>query len=252
MSPTNFFNHFSKLNKAEAEEIKPEFSFENAENLFNDNFTPSEVSKLLRNLKNNKSSGPDQILNEFLKYSPPNFIDMLTKLFNVILDTGIFPEQWSLAIIKPLYKNVGEREDPSNYRGISLLSCLGKVFSNLINDRLPRFVNENNIIGPEQAGFRSGFSTLDHIFSLKILIDIYLNKHKRLYCCYVDYSKAFDTVSRTELWSKLLNNNISGKLFQIIYNMYKSAKSCVSVNSTLTDNFSCMIGVRQGDNLSPL
>ena len=252
MSPTNFFNHFSKLNKAEAEEIKPEFPLENAENLFNDNFTPSEVSKLLRNLKNNKSSGPDQILNEFLKYSPPNFIDMLTKFFNVILDTGIFPEQWSLAIIKPLYKNVGEREDPSNYRGISLLSCLGKVFSNLINDRLTRFVNENNIIGPEQAGFRSGFSTLDHIFSLKTLIDIYLNKHKILYCCYVDYSKAFDTVSRTELWSKLLNNNISGKLFQIIYNMYKSAKSCVSVNSTLTDNFSCMIGVRQGDNLSPL
>ena len=162
---------------------------------------------------------------------------MLTKLFNVILDTGIFPEQWSLAIIKPLYKNVGEREDPSNYRGISLSGCLGKVFSNLINDRLTRFVNENNIIGPEQAGFRSGLSTLDHIVSLKTLIDIYLNKHIRLYCCYVDYRKAFDTVSRTELWSKLLSNNKSGKLFQIIYNMYKSAKSCVSVNSTLNDNF---------------
>ena len=142
MSPTKFFNHFSKLNKAEAEEIEPEFSFKNADNLFNHNFTPSEVSKLLRNLKNNKSSGPDQILNEFLKYSPPNFIDMLTKLFNVILDTGICPEQWSLAIIKLFYKNVGEREDPSNYRGISLLSCLGKVFSNLINDRLTRFVNK--------------------------------------------------------------------------------------------------------------
>ena len=126
MSPTILFNHFSKLNKAEAEEIEPEFSFENADNLFNDNFTPSEVSKLLWNLKKNKSSGPEQILNEFLKYSPPNFIDMLTELLNVILDTDIFPEQWSLAIIKPLYKNVGECEDPSNYRGtcISLLSCL--------------------------------------------------------------------------------------------------------------------------------
>ena len=154
MSPVNFSNHFSKLNKAEDEKIEPEFSFENADNLFNDNFTPSRVSKLLRNLKNNKSSGPDQILNEFLKYSPPNFIDMLTNLFNVILDTGIFPEQWSLAIIKPLYKNVGEREDPSNYRGISSLSCCGKVFTNLINDRLTRFVNGNNITGPEQAGFR--------------------------------------------------------------------------------------------------
>ena len=105
---------------------------------------------------------------------------MLTQLLNVILDTGIFPEQWSLAIIKPLYKNVDEREDPSNYQGISSLSCLGKLLTNLINERLTRFVNENNIIGPEQAGFRSGFSTLDHIFLLKTLIDIYLNKHKRL------------------------------------------------------------------------
>ena len=111
---------------------------------------------------------------------------------------------------------------------------------------MTRFVNENNIIGPEQAGFRSGFSTLDHIFSLKTLIDTYFTKHKRLYCCYVDYSKAFDKVSRTELRSKLLNNNISRKLSQIIYNMYKSEKSCVSVIGTLTDNCSCMIGVRQG------
>ena len=155
MSPTNFSNYFSELNKAEDVKIEPEFSFENEDNLFNDIFTPSEVSTLLRNLKNNKSRGPDQILNEFLKYSPPNFIDILTKFFNVILYTGIFPKQWSLAVIKPLYKNVGEREDPSNYRGISLLSCLEKVFSNLINDRLIRLVNENNIIGPEQAGFRS-------------------------------------------------------------------------------------------------
>ena len=83
-----------------------------------------------------------------------------------------------------------------------------------------------------------------HYFSAEVKPKL-MSSQGGLYSCYVDYSKAFDTVSRTELWSKLLNNNISGKLFQIIYNMYKSAKSCISVNSTLTDNFSCMIGVRQ-------
>ena len=92
---------------------------------------------------------------------------MLTKLFNVILDNAIFSEQWSLVIMKPLYKNVGEREDPSNYRGISLLNCLRKLFSNLIDATLTRFVNENNVIRPERAEFRSGFSTLDHIFFIK-------------------------------------------------------------------------------------
>ena len=174
------------------------------------------------------------------------------KIFNVILDTGIFPEQWSVGIIKPLYKNTGERDDPNNYRGITILSCLGKLFSNFLNNRLTRFVEDNKIIGPEQAGFRPGFSTTDHMFALKSLIDIYLSKRKRLYCCYIDYSKAFDTVSRSELWSKLLRYNVSGNIFRVVYNMYKSAKSCVSMNGFLTDNFSCLIGVRQGENLSPL
>ena len=90
------------------------------------------------------------------------------------------------------------------------------------------------------------------MIALKSLIDIYLSKRNRLYCCYIDYSKAFDTISRSELWSKLLKCNISGKIFRVVYNMYKSAKSCVTINGFLTDNFSCLIGARQGENLSPL
>ena len=97
---------------------------------------------------------------------------MLTKLFNVILASGIVPEQWSIGVIKPKYKSSGDDTDPSNYRGITLLSCLGKLFSNLINHRLTLFV-DNNIIGPEQAGFRAGFSTTDHMFAIKTLIDLY-------------------------------------------------------------------------------
>jgi len=90
------------------------------------------------------------------------------------------------------------------------------------------------------------------MFALKALIDLYLSKHKRLFCCFVDYSKAFDTISRTELWFKLLECNISGKIFRVVHNMYKSAKSCVSSNGQLSDSFPCLIGVRQGENLSPL
>ena len=100
----------------------------------------------------------------------------------------------------------------------------------------------NKIIGSEQASFRSGFSTTDHMFALKSLIDIYLSKRKQLYCCYIDYSKAFDTISRSELWSKLLKCNVSGKNFRVVYNMYKSAKSCVAINGLLTDNFHVLSG----------
>ena len=152
--------HFQKLNERprEQNETMP-FNQESADSLFNDPFTVEEVFKIIKKLKNNKSCGMDQVINEYLKNCPPKCIFIFTKLFNVILDSDISLEQWSVGIIKPLYKNSGDRSCPDNYRGITILSCLGKLFSNLLNDRLTQFVNKNNIIGPEQAGFRSGFST---------------------------------------------------------------------------------------------
>ena len=177
---------------------------------------------------------------------------MLTKLFNVILASGIVPGQWSIGVIKPIYKSSGDDTDPSNYRGIILLSCLGKLFSNLINHRLTLFVHNNNIIGPEQAGFRAGFSTTNHMFAIKTLIDLYIPKRKKIFCCFVDYSKSFDSISRTKLWHKLLESNISGKIFILVHNMYKTAKSCVTSDGQISDTFPCLVGVRQGGNLSPL
>ena len=105
---------------------------------------------------------------------------MIVRLFNVISDTGIFPEQWRIGIIKPLYKNTGAKDNPNNYRGITILSCLGNFFSIFLNSRLTRFVEVNQTISPEQAAFRSGFSTTDHMFALKPSIDIYLSKRKNI------------------------------------------------------------------------
>ena len=82
-------------------------------------------------------------------------------------------------MIKPIYKTSGDDTDPSNNRGIALLSCLGKLFSNLINHRLTLFVDNNKIIGPEQAGFRVGFSTTDHMFAINTLIYLYYHKCKK-------------------------------------------------------------------------
>ena len=220
----------------------------------NDEFTEEETNNLINKLKNNKSSGIDNIINEFLKHSPQAFKELLTKLFNVILRTGIFPTNWCLSFISPIYKNKGLRNDPNNYRGISLISCLGKLFTALINERLTKFVNENNIIGEEQAGFRSGYSTYDHIFTLHAIIDLYLNKfnRRRLYCAFIDYQKAFDLVDRASLWTKLLSYNINGKIMNLIYNLYQNTKACIKLNNSMSPTFDCNIGVRQADNLSPL
>ena len=126
-----------------------------------------------------------------------------------------------------MYKNKGSLDDPDNYRGITLLSCLGKLFTSCLNNRLSNYIEALGILGEDQAGFRSGYSTLDHIFVLHSVIDLYLFKKKRLYCAFVDYRKAFDLVDRCSLWQKLIANGINGKIVTVLYNLYSHAKSSV-------------------------
>ena len=88
---------------------------------------------------------------------------------------------------------------------------------------------------------------MDYIFNLKSIIDIYLSKCKRLYCAFVDYAKAFDTVNRVKLWKKVISYGINGKNINVIMNIYSNAKSCVKSNlGDLSEMFTSEIGVRQG------
>ena len=174
------------------------------------------------------------------------------EVFNRILNEGYIPESWTIGMISPIFKNKGDRMDFDNYRGITILSCLGKLFTSVINTRLNRYANEVNLINENQTGFRKNYSTLDHIFLLKNLIDIFVKHNKqKLYCAFVDYKKAFDTVWRSALWHKLVQSGITGKLYNVIVNMYKDIKSCVNSDGNLSDYFASFNGVRQGENLSP-
>ena len=184
------------------------------------------------------------VINDFFKHSPDNITPIYTRLFNVVLASGQVPDDWCLGRIKPIYKNKGDEGDPNNYRG--------KLFTSCINKRLTCYVEDKKTVGAEQAGFKSDFSTVDNIFVLKSLADLYLNKRKRLHCCYVDYQKALDTVNRSKLWTKLLSMGMAGKMIEVIKNMYSKAKSVVSVQGVTSSSFHCNIGVRQGENLSPL
>ena len=175
-----------------------------------------------------------------------------TKLFNLVFASGFIPDEWSLGFISPIYKNKGDKASPDNYRGITILSCFGKLFTSVLNDRLNQYLEIMNILNEEQAGFRKNYSTTDHIFNLKCLIDLYLSGGRQLYCAFIDYKKAFDSINRTYLWQKLLSNNIDGKMFKIIHNMYANAKSCVKLGHLKSATFSSNVGVRQGENLSPI
>ena len=141
-------------------------------------FDMDELNRQIKKLKNDKANGFDNIINEFIKYSSIETRNALLLLFNKILSSGIVPTEWGLSIIQPIYKNTGLKSSADNYRGISLISCTCKLFTALLNDRLTYFVENNNILGEEQAGVWKGSSTTDHLFALNSIIDLYLNKIK--------------------------------------------------------------------------
>ena len=249
-----FTDHFKSLNSnQDDEDFNIDYENINENNtILNRSFTEEEVLTSIKSLKNNKACGEDNILNEFLKAAASKLLSTYTKLFNIILESGMVPSMWEIGIIKPIFKNKGDPADPDNYRGITILSCFSKLLTSVVNNRLTEFLEDSGALNENQAGFRKGYSTMDHIFTLKSLIDIYLNKNKRIYAAFVDYRKAFDCVSRPALWVKILNHNIDGKVFKLIKNLYDNAKSCVKLNNCISDLFRSCIGVRQGENLSPL
>jgi hypothetical protein len=253
-----FSEYFKKLNTDnnvyETEDFKDVEWDNHLENSFiNADFTDEEIKSVVKTLKNNKSPGEDLIINEFIKCTIDIMCPVYRKLFNIVLKSGIIPESWTKGIIIPIFKKKGDIKDPSNYRGITLLSCIGKVFTSLISRRLNKYVENFELLGEEQAGFRKNHSTVDHLLVLYGLIDIYVKKEKKkLFCTFVDYSKAFDTVPHIHLWTKLLSTGINGKIFNVVKSMYKTAKSYIKHENYTGFTFNCEIGVRQGENLSPL
>ena len=175
-------------------------------------------------------------------------------MFNLILKTGNVPEQWTIGKIKQIYKNKGDSLDPSNYRLITILSCLVKLFTAVLNDKLCNFLEDNNLLNENQAGFRKHHSITDHIFTLYSLIALlkHEKKKQKLFCCFVGFSKAFDPVWREGLWRKLLFTHVNGIFLCVLQNMYANIKSCVTVNGQDSQFFNSNRGVKQGDNLLPL
>ena len=256
IDPNLFFEFFKDVNfDQNCDNEQPQESFEatqDANNEINLRITENEIKSAINKLKNNKASGIDLIVNEHLKALSHIISPILENLFNLVLDTGLVPECWTLGMIKPIYKNKGSERDPSNYRPITLISCVGKLFTAILNNRIQTYVEDEGLLNRCQSGFRKGQSTIDNIFVLHNLIEIVCKSKLSLYCAFIDLKQAFDKVWRIGLWQKLSKYNINGKCFRVIQSIYKNIKSCVLVNDKKTDFFISNIGVRQGENLSPL
>ena len=178
--------------------------------------------------------------------------ELLLKLFNSILSNTWISEDWLMSLITAIHKK-GAKEDPDNYRGISLMSCMAKLFLTIINNRLTTFALEHKILSPGQLGFVSGNRTSDPHIILNNIVQKYCHrKKKKLFGCFVDFSKAFDSVPRDLLLDKLSKNGINGKVFEIIKTIYTEDKASVKFGDKFSPTFSTNRGVRQGCVLSPL
>ena len=141
--------------------------------------------------------------------------------------------------------------DVYNFRGITLLSTLGKLFTKVLYNRLTFWSDTYDIISDSKAGFRKGRGTIDNIFIIQSIVDYSLEQGKKVYCAFIDFRKAFDYLNRDCLWFKLLKSGIRVNMYDIIKHMYGETTASVKHQGILGDIFECNLGVRQGESISP-
>lgn len=257
-----WINHFSNLMNNVSTSLKIDedalYSYvkNNMSSVFNElNFsiTTTEITTAISKLKKAKACGPDGILNEMLKVGSPLILPYLQRAFNKILSSGIFPDQWRCSFLTPVHKR-SDASVPSNYRGIAVGSNLAKLFCSILNNRLSSFCSKNNLIPNCQIGFKAKARTADHIITLKSIVNRYVNKisKKYLFCAFIDFKCAFDTISRKFLIHKLFKLGVGGCFLNCIDNMYSNVQYCVKLQNGVSNSFSSTIGVKQGCVLSPL
>ena len=174
----DFFKNLNSMGDRDEGPVLHDDNIQNNE-VLNSEITGEEILKCISKLKNNKASGDDKIVNEYIKASADLLLPLYVKLFNLIFDTGIIPDAWLTGNIHPIYKGKGNNLDPNNFRPITILSCFGKLFTAVLNDRLTKFSDDFSVIYNNQSGFRKNYSTVDNIFILHILFEFMKNKKRK-------------------------------------------------------------------------
>ena len=186
-------------------------------------FTITEILKTISNLKRHKSPDMQNNVADFFIDSKDFISPYLVKIFNYIYDKGIYPESWCKGVIVPIFKK-GDRSSASNYRGITLINIIAKIFSISLRNRINKWCERDSIFNSAQFGFRDSRSTTDCIFILHTIIQNVINNKSKLYCAFIDYEKAFDTVIHEALWIKLLQSGRRCKMLKMIQSIYQNVK----------------------------
>ena len=241
--------YFDKLFNGENESSTIELndSFDETSMRFVRRIQESEVKEALKRMKGGKAMGPDCIPIEVWKGLGDIAIVWLTKLFNLIFRANKMPEEWRQSILVPIFKNKGDVQSCTNYRGIKLMSHTMKLWERVIEHRLRRMTS----VTKNQFGFMPGRSTMEAIFLVRQLMERYREHKKDLHMVFIDLEKAYDKIPRNVMWWALEKHKVPAKYITLIKDMYDNVVTSVRTSDVDTDDFPIKIGLHQGSALSP-
>ena len=210
-----------------------------------------EAWKSLKEMKGCSAPGPDGIPAVLWKYSRSVTLYIISLIFTAVLRSGIWPSEWNLAVGVPIFKK-RDRNLYENYRCIHLGHKLGLLLAKVLDNRLRSWLQKTERLAAEQSGFREGHSTIDQIFTLKCLVDKFINKKGgKLYVAFLDLKGAFDNVKRELLMKDCINIGLPYPLVRILISMYEATKFVIRVAGKFSDVICSRKGVKQGCPLSP-
>jgi hypothetical protein len=228
-----------------------------------------EVDKALSAMKLGKAVGYDKIPAEFFRqaYHEVRYIGdddkprivreylitpYLTEVFQKILSNKHYPTDWAIGVITPVPKPKGDLLQMDNYRGITVGSAISKIFAQVLLARMDNWAETYGLRASTQFGFRKDRGTVDAVFMLRHLVDKAHEGGKPLHAAFIDFRKAYDSVPRDLLWRCMQKIGIHGEIFDILQQMYNNVRLQVKVDNCYGTEFESLVGVKQGDPLSPL
>jgi hypothetical protein len=213
-------------------------------------FTAGEVEQCVMRLR--KGAATLGFLSvDALRAAAPQLAPVVAALLNGCSTVGSLPTAWALSALTPVFKS-GETSDPGNYRGIAVGTVIAKVYASMINQRLSDWAEDEGLRAQGQAGFRKDHRCSDHLLTLRTVIEQQrAKKGGKLYACFVDFTKAYDTIPRDLLWQKLESLGVHGWFLETIKSLYGAVPMAVKSAQGLTETFESVMGVKQGCPLSP-